>query len=158
MQRIAWTEKLFDGNDLNLWELPVVGLVEASGRGLRDHALCRRLQRQKDAHLGAFLMDGDGEILHHRRIEILAALDRDDDFFGLLAVGFYVEKAVHAAVAALLAAFERLGVDHRERPFLELVFVLEGKGLCAVEIFWHALNVETDADKRVLQAPLDEMK
>ena len=124
MQRVAWAEKLLDGDDLNFWELPVLCLKEASGGGLRDHALGRRLQRQKDAHLGAFLIHGDDEILHHRRIEALAALDRDDDFFGLLAVGLYIEKAVHAAVAALLAALVGLRVDHRERPFLELVFIL----------------------------------
>src|SRR3984893_19518475 len=110
MQRVAWAEKLLDGNDLNLWELPVVGLKEASGCGLRDHALCRRLQRQKDAHFGAFLIHRDDEILHHRRIEALAALDRDDDFFGLLAVGFYIKKAANAAVAAFFAAFVGLGV------------------------------------------------
>src|SRR3984893_5233642 len=81
MQRVACAEKLLDGNDLNLWELPVVGLKEASGCGLRDHALARRFERQKHAHLGALLIHRDDEILHHRRIEALAAHHRDDDSF-----------------------------------------------------------------------------
>ena len=157
MQRVAWAEKLLDGNDLNLWELPVVGLKEASGCGLRDHASGRRLQRQKHAHFGSLLIHGDDEILHHRRIEALAALDRDDDFFGLLAIGLYIGKAVHAAVAALLAAFVRLGVDHRERPFLELVFVLQSKCARSVEAFWDAGDVKLDSGKRVFQTPLDKM-
>src|SRR5580704_8468207 len=142
MQRVAWAEKLLDGDDLNLWELPVVRLVKASGCGLRDHALCRRLERQEHAHLGAFLVHRDDKILHHRRIEALAALDRDDDFFGLLAVGLYIKKAVHATIAALLAALKGLRVDHRERPFLELVFVLlRRKRPRPVEVFWHAGDV-----------------
>src|SRR5580704_3482285 len=157
MERVAWAEKLLDGNDLDSWKLPVVRLEEASGRRLRDHALRRRLERQKHAHLGAFLIDGDDEILHHRRIEALAALDRDDDFFGLLAVWFYIKKTVHAAVAAFLATFVRLGIDHRERPFLKLVFVLQSKRVRPAEIFWDAGDVELESGKGVFQTPLNQV-
>jgi hypothetical protein len=87
----------------------------------------------------------------------LAALDRDDHFFGLLAVRLYVEKTVHPAVAALLAAFIWLGTDHRQRPFLKLIFVLDREHLRAAKIFWLADNVELDTRKCVFQATLDEM-
>src|SRR3984893_18222862 len=59
MQRVAWAEKLLDGDDLNLWELTVVSLVETCGRCLRDHALGCWLQRQEHAHFGPLLIHRD---------------------------------------------------------------------------------------------------
>ena len=131
-------------------------LVEARGRRLRHHALGRRLQRQENAHLRAFLIDGDDQILDHGGRQALPALDGDDGLFGLLAVRLEIEIAVDAAIAALLAALVGLRVDHRQRPFLELVFVLLREFARALDIARHADDIEGHFRKRLAQATTNE--
>ena len=131
-------------------------LVEARGRRLRHHALGRRLQRQENAHFRAFLIHGDDQVLDHGGRQALAALDGDDGLLGLLAVRLEIEIAVDAAIAALLAALVGLRVDHRQRPFLELVFVLFGKLARALDIARHADDIEGHFRKRLGQTTTNE--
>jgi hypothetical protein len=77
------------------------------------------------------------------------------DLTSLLAVNIAEEfQAVDAAIRALLSALEGLGVDERNRPPLELVFVPGGEVARCVEVAWRADHIKFAACSKSILKPL----
>ncbi len=97
-------------------------------------------------------------ILDHRGVEALAALQhRDDDFFGLLAVGLYNRKPSTPPSPPFLPPLKGCASIIASAHFWNSYLSWTGERASAVEVFWHANNLKSDTGKGVFQAPLDEM-
>jgi len=150
------SEQVFDGHNLNLGELAVVGLIEASGNGFLLHRLGWLGQGDEHPDFSLFPVHSGDQVLDHRHAHVGPALDRNDGLLGGLAVRFEVDDPVDAGIRALLLAAVGYGVDQRHGPPLELILVPLGQVAGAGQVLGRAVNFEGNAGKGVLKALLDQ--
>ena len=101
-------------------------------------------------------LDDRDQLAHHTDPDSLAALDRDQRLFGLVAVTAEEQDAVDPAVGAFFLAAIGPRLDQRHGPPLELVLVAPCKVERAFEVLRRAVNLERDARKRILEPPFDQ--
>jgi hypothetical protein len=85
-----------------------------------------------------------------------ASGDADDGTLGRLRVRAEIDQAVDPAVGALLFSAERLRLNERHGPPLELILVAVGEVARAVDVLRRAMNLEFESGERIFEPAFNQ--